>query len=128
MMKSPVKADFKGARFENYDKMYSTGTWSFPILSSLHIRPGYAVKSTLTESFWELQVRSCANGYHTQQGSHFEESFAPVAMIDSTLILLYMAAAQGKTVYVLDFRNALHTTVQFDTSNRTYNMLPSRVN
>jgi hypothetical protein len=32
MMKSPFKAEFKGAHFKNYDKMYSTGTWSFPVL------------------------------------------------------------------------------------------------
>jgi hypothetical protein len=31
-MKSPFKADFKGAHFENYYKMYATGTWSFPVL------------------------------------------------------------------------------------------------
>jgi hypothetical protein len=46
-------------------------------------------------------------------------------MIDSIRILICMAAAQGKQVYVLDVHNAFHTTVQFDASNYTYNMLPS---
>jgi hypothetical protein len=56
MMKSPLKAEFKGAHFENYDKMYSTGTWSFPVLRYLipaaavllAILPEYAVESTST--------------------------------------------------------------------------------
>jgi hypothetical protein len=56
MMKSPFKADFIGAHFENYEKMYATGTWSFPVIRLLlpsdalllPIRPVYAVKSTST--------------------------------------------------------------------------------
>jgi hypothetical protein len=108
MMNSPFKADYKGEHFENYDKMYSTGTWSFPILRSvvppegiiLPIPPDYAVKSTSTESLWELQVHSCANGARMKQGIHFEECFSPVAMIDSIRIriILFMAAAQGKHI------------------------------
>jgi hypothetical protein len=74
MINIPFKADLKGAHFENYDKMHSTGTWSFPILRSLvplegiilPINHDYAVKSTSTESSWELQVSSCANGARMQ--------------------------------------------------------------
>jgi hypothetical protein len=80
MMKSPFKADFKGSHFENNDKMYSTGTWSYPLLRSiippeavlLPLRPAYTVKSTTMESLWELQVRSCANGARMKQGVHFD--------------------------------------------------------
>jgi hypothetical protein len=60
-----------------------------------------------------------------KQGINFEESFEPVAMIDSIHIMLCMVAAQGKQVYVLDVCNAFQTTVQFDAFNRTYNMLPT---
>jgi hypothetical protein len=59
-----------------------------------------------------------------KQGIHFEESFDPVAMIDIIRILLCMTAAQGKQVSVLDVCSAFQTTVQFDASKRTYNMLP----
>jgi hypothetical protein len=69
-------------------------------------------------------VHPCANEARMKQGIHFEESFAPVAMIDSIRILLCMAAAQGKHIYVLDVRDAFQTTVQCDASKCTYNMLP----
>jgi hypothetical protein len=46
IMKSPFKAEFKGAHFENYDKMYSTGTWSSAGVVLLPICPAYAIKST----------------------------------------------------------------------------------
>jgi hypothetical protein len=59
-----------------------------------------------------------------KQGIHFEEYVAPVAMIDIIHILLCMAAAQGKQVYVLDVHNAFQTTVQCDAYKRTCNMLP----
>jgi hypothetical protein len=132
MMKSPFKADFKGAHFENYEKMYSTGTWSFPVIHSLipaeaallPIRPAYAVESTSTESLWEIQVRSCVNGARMQQDIHYDESFAPVASIESTHVLLCLAAAQGKQVFILDVRNAFQNTIQFDAQKRTYNMIP----
>jgi hypothetical protein len=56
MIKSPFKVDFKGAHSKNYNKMYSTGTLSYPLLPSLIppeavlllICPGYAVKLTTT--------------------------------------------------------------------------------
>jgi hypothetical protein len=132
MMRSPFKADFQGAHFENYEKMYGTGTWSSPVLRSLlpsdalllPIRPVYAVKLMSTESLCELQGRSCANSACMKQGIHYEESYATVASIDSIQILLCMAAAQGKQVFVLDVRNAFQNTIQFDASKRTYNMLP----
>jgi hypothetical protein len=56
IMKSLFKEEFKGAHFENYDKMYSTGTWSFSVLRSLipaesvllPICPAYTIKYTST--------------------------------------------------------------------------------
>jgi hypothetical protein len=132
MIKSPFKADFKGAHFENYDNMYHTGTWSYPRLRSLipkeavllPIHPAYAVKSSTTELLWELQVRLCANGARMQQGIHFYEYFSPVASIENIRILLSLGASQGKSVFVLDVKNAFQNTIQFDACKRTYNMLP----
>jgi hypothetical protein len=70
MVRSPFKMDFKFAHFENYDKMYQTGIWSYPVARGLlpsdafllPIRSTYAVKSTETASLWELQVHFCSNG------------------------------------------------------------------
>jgi hypothetical protein len=56
MVRNPFHAEFKFAHFENYDKMYSTGTWSYPVATHLlpagdlilPIRSTYKVKSTET--------------------------------------------------------------------------------
>jgi hypothetical protein len=120
MMKSPFKADFKGADFENYDKMYSTGTWSYPLLRSLispdvillPIRPAYTVKLNTTESLLDLQVRSCVNGAHI------------LASIKNIHILLNLGASQGISVFVLDIKNVFQNTIQSCPSKRTYKMLP----
>jgi hypothetical protein len=109
MMESPFKYNFKGAHFEKYDKMYHTGTWSYPLLRSLipkdafllPIFPAYAIQSTTTESLWGLQVRSCANGARMQQGIHYDESFSPVTSIENILIILNLRASQVKSVFII---------------------------
>jgi hypothetical protein len=50
-----------------------------------------------------------------QQCIHYDESFAPVASIESI---------QGKHVFVLDVRNVFQNTIQFNAQKSTYNMLP----
>jgi hypothetical protein len=35
MVRSPFRADFKFAHFENYDKMYQAGTWIYPVAKTL---------------------------------------------------------------------------------------------
>jgi hypothetical protein len=59
-----------------------------------------------------------------QQGIHLEESFAPVAGIDSIRFLLCMSAAQGKHAFVLGMRNEFQNIIQFDAANHTYNIPP----
>jgi hypothetical protein len=106
IMKSPFKADFKGAHFESYDKMYATGTWIFPVLRSLlpsnalliSTHPDYAVKPMSTESLWETQLCSCANGSHMKQGFNYEESYTLVTSINITHIFLCIDDAHGKKV------------------------------
>jgi hypothetical protein len=89
MLKSPYKAEFKAAHFENYDKMYRTGTWSAPVLQSL-LPPDavilltlsvYAVKPSEVANVYDLQVRTCANGSKMIEGVHYDQSFAPVSSI-----------------------------------------------
>jgi hypothetical protein len=96
MVRSPFRSDFKLTHFENYDKMYQIGTWSYPVDNALlpsnavilPIRSTYAVKSTETDYLWELQERSCANRARMIEGIHYDQSFAPVAMIDRIRIVL----------------------------------------
>jgi hypothetical protein len=59
-----------------------------------------------------------------QQGIHYDILFAPVASIESIRVLLCVAAAQGKHVFVLDLRNAFQRTIQFDAQKHTYKILP----
>jgi hypothetical protein len=64
MVRSPFCAEFKFAHFENYDKMYQTCTWSYPVANillpvesmTLHMRSTYSGKSTTTETLWEIQL------------------------------------------------------------------------
>jgi hypothetical protein len=122
MARSPFRAEFKCAHFKSYDNMYHTGTWSCPVANKLlpaeavmlPIHSTYAVKSTSTESLWKLQVRSCSNGARMIEGVHYDQSYAPVAMIDSIRVILNIGNAQGKQVFILDIKNAFQNTIEFD--------------
>jgi hypothetical protein len=121
MVRSPFKKDFKFAHFKNYNKMYQTGTWGYPVARSLlpsdaiilPIRSTYAVKSTETASLWELQVRSCDNGACMIEGLHFYNSYAHVAMMDSIHVVLALGATQGNQVLSLDINNTFQNTIEF---------------
>jgi hypothetical protein len=125
-------ADFKFAHFENNDKMYSTGTWSYPVAKSilpsdafiLPIRLTYNVKSTETDSLWDLQIRTCANCARMVKGVHFEHSFPPVATTDNIQFMLCLGASQVKYAYILDILNTFQNTIEFNQIKRTYNTLP----
>jgi hypothetical protein len=84
----------------------------------------HTVKSTETDSLWELQVWSCANGARMIEGIHYDQYFATVAILDSICIVLIIGSAQGKQAYILDIGNAFHNTIEFDSSKRTYITLP----
>jgi hypothetical protein len=107
--------------------MYQTWTWSYPVAEALvvppdaimlQIRSTYSVKSTVADSLWELQVRSCANGARMIEGVHYEQSYAHVAIIDSIGVLLSLDASQDKQVYIMDIRNAFQNTIEFYPSQR----------
>jgi hypothetical protein len=54
------------------------------------------------------------------EGAHYEQSFAPVAMIDSIRVMLSLGASQGKQSYILDIHNEFQNTIEFDPSKRTH--------
>jgi hypothetical protein len=58
------------------------------------------------------------------EGVHYEQSYAPVAMIDSIHVLLSIGASQDKQVYIMDIRNAFQNKIEFDPSKLTYSTLP----
>jgi hypothetical protein len=58
------------------------------------------------------------------EGIHYDQSFAPIAMIDIR-ISLSLRSAQGKQAYMLDIRNDFQNTIELDPSKRTYTTLPA---
>ncbi|GJY10833.1 retrovirus-related pol polyprotein from transposon TNT 1-94 [Tanacetum coccineum] len=53
-------------------------------------------KSTITENCWQ--------GYRQEEGSDFEESFAPVARIEAIRIFIANAANKNMTIYQMDIK------------------------
>jgi hypothetical protein len=127
MLKSPYKAEFKAAHFENYDKMYRTGTWSAPVIRSLlppdavilPPRSVYAVKPSEVANVYDIQVRTCENGSKIIEGVHYDQSFALVSSIDSIRMMIALGAAQRNTAYTLDISNAFQRSIVFQACKRT---------
>jgi hypothetical protein len=59
-----------------------------------------------------------------QHGLHFEEYFAPVAIIENIRTLLSLGYAQEKYVFILDVKNEFQNTFQFGATKGTYVLLP----
>nr|GEX34478.1 integrase, catalytic region, zinc finger, CCHC-type, peptidase aspartic, catalytic [Tanacetum cinerariifolium] len=61
------------------------------------------------------KTRIVMRGYRQEDGIDFEESFAPVARMESTRIFLAYAAHKGFTVYLMDVKTAfLHGSLNKD--------------
>jgi hypothetical protein len=58
------------------------------------------------------------------EGIHYDQSFSPVAIFGSIIVLLNLGVAQGKQVYILHIKNALQNTIEFYPRKRTNNTLP----
>jgi hypothetical protein len=129
---NPIATDWKDSLFDNYDKMLRTGTWSAPILRStippdknlLNSRVSFRVKDTSSPNIYNLQGRTCADGSKQCQFIDFQDSYSPVASIDSIRLLLAIAASKRYTIHVLDISNAFQNSVIFDPSECTYITLP----
>jgi hypothetical protein len=127
MLRSGFKPQYKAAHFENYDKMYRTGTWSPPVLRAdlpatsiiLPNRYVHFVKRTEVSNIFELQVCTCANGSSMVEGMYCYQSFAHVASIDSIRTSIALGAAQKKTAHTLDVSHEFQTSIVFQGSKCT---------
>ncbi|GJT91797.1 retrovirus-related pol polyprotein from transposon TNT 1-94 [Tanacetum coccineum] len=54
----------------------------------------------------ENKARLVAKGYHQDEGINFEESFAPVARIETIRIFIANAASKNTTIYQMDVKTA----------------------
>jgi hypothetical protein len=128
----PFAADWRDALFHNYEQMMKTGTFSAPILRLLvpHdkaiLRPRIAckVKDTSIPHQYDLYARTCADGSTQKEFVDFQDSYSPVASIDSIRILLNIAASSRLIVSILDISNAFQNSYIFDASERVYLSLP----
>jgi hypothetical protein len=53
------------------------------------------------------KARLVAQGFSQVEGLDFGETFAPVARLEATMILLAFAASKGFNLYQIDVKNAL---------------------
>nr|GEZ52831.1 hypothetical protein [Tanacetum cinerariifolium] len=66
----------------------------------------YKVKLDELGGILKNKARLVARGYHQEEGNDFEESFAPVARIESIRIFLAFAAHMDMVVYQMDVKTA----------------------
>jgi hypothetical protein len=114
--------------------MYQTGTYSFPlhcrllppVAIILPIYAAYAVKLRETESLWELQVQSWSNGSWMFECIPCEQSFDPIAILDTINILIALATGQGKRFFF--WTSDMHSRIPLNltlTSAHIIRYLPS---
>jgi hypothetical protein len=53
------------------------------------------------------KARPIAQGYSQVEGRNFGETYAPVAHLEDTMILLAFAASKGLKIYQMDVKNAI---------------------
>nr|GEV42791.1 retrovirus-related Pol polyprotein from transposon TNT 1-94 [Tanacetum cinerariifolium] len=64
----------------------------------------YKVKLDEYDDVMKNKARLVANGYRQEEGSDFEESFAPVARIEAIRICIANAASKNMTIYQMDVK------------------------
>ncbi len=128
----PFAADWCDTLFQNYDKMMKTGTFSAPLLHSL-VPPDKAVlcphvackvKDTSIPHQYDLYARTCADGSTQKEYIDFQDSYSPIASIDSIHILLNLAASSRLILSILDTSNVFQNSYIFDASEPVYISLP----
>nr|GEX79743.1 copia protein [Tanacetum cinerariifolium] len=66
----------------------------------------YKIKLDEYDDVLKNKARLVAKGYRQEEGIDFEESFAPVARIESIRIFIANAASKNKTIYQMDVKTA----------------------
>jgi hypothetical protein len=52
------------------------------------------------------KARLVAQGFSQVEGLYYEETFAPIARLDATMILLAFAASKGFKLYQMDVKSS----------------------
>lgn len=101
---------WRRAMVEEMDCIDSNRTWRLVTLPPGHRPIGlkwvYKVKKNADGDVVKHKARLVAKGYVQQAGVDFEETFAPVARIESVRLLLALAAQEGWSVHHMDVKSA----------------------
>jgi hypothetical protein len=104
---------------EDYNSLLENQTWDLvPIPSGrkfVSCRWVYRTKSTTGGKINRYKARLVAKGFQQVHGIDYDETFAPVANMDSIRLALSIAATKGWEVHHMDVKNAfLHSDLSED--------------
>ena len=101
---------WKQAMVENMAALHSTGTWDLVTLPTGKTHLGchwvYTNKIGSDGGVDRLKARSVVKGYTQIYGSHYYDTFSPVAKMASICLLFSMATIRSWPLYQLDIKNA----------------------
>jgi hypothetical protein len=86
---------------EEYNSLLENQIWDLFLLPSgrklVRCRWVYRTKSTVNGQISRYKSRLAAKGFQQVHGIDYDETFTPVAKMDSILLALSIAAAKGST-------------------------------
>jgi hypothetical protein len=108
---------WRKAMIEEMDALDKNGTWVLTSLPQNKRAIGckwvFTIKHTPDGKVERYKARLVAKGYSQTYGVDYDETFAPVAKMNSVRILISIAANRGWKLYQLDVKNAfLHGDLQ----------------
>eukprot|EP00253_Pinus_taeda_P009225 PITA_09225 len=104
---------------EEYNSLLENQTWDLVPLPSgrklIRYKWVYRTNSAADGQITRWKVRLVAKGFQQVHGIDYDETFAPVAKMDSIRLTLAIAAAQGWEVHLMDVKNSfLHRDLSED--------------
>jgi hypothetical protein len=95
---------------EEYNSLLESQTWDLvplpPGRKLVRCRWVYRTKGTTDGHISRYKVRLVAKGFHQVHGIDYDETFAPVAKMDSIRLTLSIVATKGWEVHQMDMKNA----------------------
>lgn len=117
--------EWKAATLDEYQALQKNGTWELTTLPPGKRTVGckwiFSVKQKADGSIDRYKARLVAKGYSQTYGIDYQETFAPVAKLNTICALLSIAANLDWPLYQLDVKNAF---LNGDLSEEVYMAIP----